>query len=377
MCRPAGSFAGPTCSSREDCGEDSCRHGEQHLTCDLSQKLTCFERVDSFDKGSEVSTPGPRSMGGYVPVTPLSATSYRSYDHPSHLEEFEGPSGRFLTECREDSFIGESVNLHLYDLNDTFGHLNSVSLDLLHFGGALHVGVEVLGNEWSFGMQGVSVSEPKQNQYYSYRTSAAMGRTFLKRKEVESAILCLKRGWAGSDYDIFARNCGHFCNELCEALGVGRMPPWVTRLAETLGELPGAPSLADAITRATIDPDALPGSPVHAANMILEGIEEDYDMPVPRGHEGLRHPGPHLPSASPVRCRYAGNEVPELQGNGGMPRARCEAFRVHEGNHRARGPTEGAGVNPKFCSDGSLVTDKYGGRLRPRQILFNAASGGG
>lgn len=71
-------------------------------------------------------------------------------------------------------------------------------MDLLGIGGALHVGVEafrmsdsrlfefveVLGNEWSFGMQGVSITTPKQNQYYTYRQTVTMGRTGLRRKEV-------------------------------------------------------------------------------------------------------------------------------------------------------------------------------------------------
>ncbi|CAE8697209.1 unnamed protein product [Polarella glacialis] len=347
ICRPIGQVVGP----QEDLCEE--HHGED-MSCPLSQKLSCFERGDSFELGgSEVSTPGPRSMGGYVPVTPLSSTSY---DNSRYIEDLDGPHGRFLTDCREDN-LGETVELHLYDLNDTFGHMNSVSLDLLNFGGALHVGVDVLGNEWSFGMQGVSVSCPKENQYYSYRRTVSMGRTMLKRKEVECAILLLKRRWSSIKYDIFTRNCGHFCNELCDSLGVGRMPGWVTRLAETLGELPGAPALAKVIENATIDKDALPGSPVQ--------FESDYEdqSPCPGG---LRQPGPMLPSASPVRCRLGAIDGADLPGNGPMPRARCEAFRVNERNQRSTQRNVGGGGG----------ADKYGGRLQPRQIMFNAATGG-
>eukprot|EP00438_Fugacium_kawagutii_P003638 Skav224208 [mRNA] locus=scaffold939:919848:932012:- [translate_table: standard] len=121
-------------------------------------------------------------LHGYVPVTPISASSYDAIQ-PEVTEE-EGLHMRIFDYREERGGHGESVYLHLYDLNDTFAHMNSVSLDLLGLGGALHVGVEILGNEWSFGMQGVSITTPKENQYYTYRQTVTMGRTALKRKEV-------------------------------------------------------------------------------------------------------------------------------------------------------------------------------------------------
>ncbi|CAE7767598.1 unnamed protein product, partial [Symbiodinium sp. CCMP2592] len=166
----------------------------------------------------------------------------------------EGAYPRFLSDYREErDGAGESVYLHLYDLNDTFAHMNSVSLDLFGIGGVVHVGVEVLGNEWSFGMQGVSITTPKQNQYYTFRQTVTMGRSGLRRKEVEGVILALKRRWSGVDYDLLERNCGHFCNELCQALGVGRMPNWVTRVAEAMASMPGSHTLKNSISRAIME----------------------------------------------------------------------------------------------------------------------------
>eukprot|EP00913_Durusdinium_trenchii_P009323 g8761.t1 len=217
---------------------------EVGMNCLMSNKLNCFHKSDSFEiTGSEASTPGPKTLHGYVPVTPISASSYDAM--PEADEECPKSERR--------GGHGETVYLHLYDLNDTFAHMNSVSLDLLGLGGALHVGVEVLGNEWSFGMQGVSITTPKQNQYYTYRQTVAMGRTGLKRKEVEGAILALKRRWSGVEYDLLDRNCGHFCNELCQALGVGRMPSWVTRVAETMALMPGSHTLKNSISRAMME----------------------------------------------------------------------------------------------------------------------------
>lgn len=324
------------------------------MHCLMSQKLTCFEKTDSFDAGgSEASTPA-RAYPGYVPVTPVSAMSY-------DLAAEDCPNPRFLPDAHEDGANGENVFLHLYDLNDTFGHMNSVSLDLLGIGGALHVGIEVLGNEWSFGMQGVSVTTPKMNQYYTFRQTVPMGRTRLKRKEVESAILSMKRAWSGKDYDLLTRNCGHFCNELCEKLGLGRMPAWVTRVAETMAAVPGSQTLKDSITRAI--------------------MEDGADVPQEDGAEGYLASTPPYPSGafpssnSPVSCRY-GNGDPGF-GMGELPRARCEAFRVHEGRSRKANGGARATQGP----DGSILTDKYGSQGQHmqqlnRQLVFAGARGG-
>merc|ERR1712060_603032 len=39
------------------------------------------------------------------------------------------------------------------------------------------------------------------------------------------------RDWPGSDYDLLRHNCCHFSDALCQALGVGPIPGWVTSLA--------------------------------------------------------------------------------------------------------------------------------------------------
>lgn len=322
--------------------------------CLSSQQLSCFDnKSDSFDEdGSEVSTPAAKRFQLYAPVTPVYPLRY-----DNSMSEDEQPSNRFITECREDG-QGEMVYLHLYDLTDALGHLNSVALDLLGICGALHVGVEVLGNEWSFGTQGVSVAAPKHNQYYTYRQSVRMGRTRLKRKEVQHTILVLKRKWAGVHYEIFTQNCGTFCNELCERLGVGRMPPWVTRLAETMAVVPAARTLAEVITRASMPDESLPGSPV----------QDPWDEDESRsevGVAGLRQSVPEPLSGSPVRCHIASGDA----GQAPLPQTRCASFRIHEGRDSAR-TAVGHRSQPQ-------IADKFGGRRCQEQIMRAAAGGGG
>jgi len=302
---------------------------EVGMNCLMSGKLNCFHKADSFEiTGSEASTPGPKTLHGYVPVTPISASSYDAIQ-PEVTEE-EGLHMRIFDYREERAGHGESVYLHLYDLNDTFAHMNSVSLDLLGLGGALHVGVEVLGNEWSFGMQGVSITTPQQNQYYTYRQTVTMGRTGLKRKEVEGVILALKRRWTGVEYDLLDRNCGHFCNELCQALGVGRMPSWVTRVAETMALMPGSHTLKNSISRAMMEDQG------HSPRWM---DDEAYLVSTPPAHPGkyFRSPpgsGATLPSTgSPVHCHYGASSA--LEHSMTLAQQRCEAFHVDSRNRKA------------------------------------------
>merc|ERR1719238_1908904 len=92
----------------------------------------------------------------------------------------------------------EGVYMHVYDLNDSAKYVNQVVLDFFGYGGILHVGIEVFGEEYSFGMQGVSrTSQPKWHHYYKYRSSELVGRTSLKQPEVHALIASLQEEWKG------------------------------------------------------------------------------------------------------------------------------------------------------------------------------------
>lgn len=88
--------------------------------------------------------------------------------------------------------------------------------------------IEIYGYEWSFGYcphgSGVYRVLPKSNQMYTYRESMPLGSTDLTKTELKTKIQELQREWAGSSYDLVARNCNHFCAELCERLGCEPLP---------------------------------------------------------------------------------------------------------------------------------------------------------
>eukprot|EP00439_Symbiodinium_sp_Y106_P041541 s1036_g5.t1 len=54
---------------------------------------------------------------------------------------------------------------------------------------------------------------------------------------VEAILERLKLQWPCREYDVFRRNCSHFCDEFCTQLGVGPLPAWVTNMAGAAAQL--------------------------------------------------------------------------------------------------------------------------------------------
>ncbi|KAI5083180.1 hypothetical protein GOP47_0002923 [Adiantum capillus-veneris] len=136
------------------------------------------------------------------------------------------------------------VVLHVYDVtnsgsaktNSAIVQLNRLLRDGMGLGGIFHSAVEVYDNEeWSFGYceigSGVFSCPAKTNPMYSYRESISLGKTSLCRSRVKQILLDLGREWPGYSYDLLSRNCNHFCDALCDRLGVQKFPAWVNRFA--------------------------------------------------------------------------------------------------------------------------------------------------
>ena len=136
-----------------------------------------------------------------------------------------------------------AVTLHVYDLGQ--GQLKAVGT---HWAGAFHSGVEVNGKEWSFGGTdqgtGVFSNAPRGCTMHSYKESIAIGETALSAEAIDSLLQQMASEWAGSSYDLLHKNCCHFADALCISLGVGGVPPWVNRAAQTgAGLVDGAETL--------------------------------------------------------------------------------------------------------------------------------------
>lgn len=133
--------------------------------------------------------------------------------------------------------MGIPVTLHIYDVS-TDPHSSQLNEYLTALGtGAFHGAVEVDGLEWSYGYSsqgtGVFSNKPKGCKAHHYRCSEKIGDTSMSQKEIKSLIETMKKEWPGTEYDLLRHNCCVFSNALCERLGVGPIPRWVTNLAAT------------------------------------------------------------------------------------------------------------------------------------------------
>jgi hypothetical protein len=134
------------------------------------------------------------------------------------------------------------VTLNVYDIKMANDHvstavsrLNSFTRGALNVGGVFHGGVEVFGDEWAFGYcaegPGVYRCAPKQNPMYAYRECVPLGVTSLSPTRVAAVLATMRATWMGRDYDLLGRNCNHFCEELCAALGCEGPPGWLNAFA--------------------------------------------------------------------------------------------------------------------------------------------------
>lgn len=102
--------------------------------------------------------------------------------------------------------------------------------------GAFHAGVEVYGREYSFGHRsdrssGVVWTRPRGAEGHAFREAIDLGAVVLSKSQVARLVGRMADEWPGREYDLFRRNCCHFCEELCGHLGVARVPEYVFSLA--------------------------------------------------------------------------------------------------------------------------------------------------
>ncbi|CDJ63111.1 hypothetical protein, conserved [Eimeria necatrix] len=191
-------------------------------------------------------------------------------------------------------FSPRMVLLHVYDLTPAIS--NYVNRIMRPLGaGAFHAGVEVYGQEYSFGQTaatagslrhygseraslepwtlwtaaatlrgaaavlvilhtdettGVSVCQPMQHPAHVYRETVPMGPADLDMEEFLSLVEVLKVEWPGNSYDVLSRNCVNFADHLCVLLGVGHVPPWLFRLQRQANSIKGGARAAAAAAAA-------------------------------------------------------------------------------------------------------------------------------
>lgn len=122
------------------------------------------------------------------------------------------------------------VYLNVYDLTHINGYFYWAGL------GVFHTGLEVHGVEYAFGAHNFSASgvfeiEPRQCPGFKFRKSIFMGTTTLDPIQVRDFIERQSPNYYGDTYHLVAKNCNHFCEDICYKLTGNRIPKWVNRLA--------------------------------------------------------------------------------------------------------------------------------------------------
>ncbi|XP_057496239.1 deSI-like protein At4g17486 isoform X1 [Actinidia eriantha] len=130
-----------------------------------------------------------------------------------------------------DESMTNPVYLNVYDLTPMNGCFYWAGL------GVFHTGMEVHGIEYAFGAHdyptsGVFAVEPRQCPVYKFRKSIFIGTTYLDPIEVREFMEHESLKYKGDAYHLIAKNCNHFCDDICYRLTGNRIPKWVNRLAK-------------------------------------------------------------------------------------------------------------------------------------------------
>jgi hypothetical protein len=129
----------------------------------------------------------------------------------------------------------QSVLLHVYNLSRSVVVANDLlSTEGIALGGAFHVGLEVYGSEYAYGVAGVAHLLPRAEEDHVYKCSVYLGETSLSHESFASLLAQACQKWRGADYDLLERNCCCFCSEVVQQLGVGPMPAWIDHFSRLL-----------------------------------------------------------------------------------------------------------------------------------------------
>lgn len=151
---------------------------------------------------------------------------------------------------RKPPSTGIPVLLHVYDLGPVSRFLvNSWAIfnKEQNCMGVFHVGVEVLGVEFSFQAMsecpdGVDVSgltwhTPKSHPRHVYRETVDLGMTSLSVSDISLLLEQLEKDWPARTYNCLTKNCTDFAEILTSCLRCSNpFPQWVHGLAKGLSK---------------------------------------------------------------------------------------------------------------------------------------------
>mmetsp|Transcript_19123 Transcript_19123/g.44725 ORF Transcript_19123/g.44725 Transcript_19123/m.44725 type:complete len:210 (+) Transcript_19123:100-729(+) len=125
------------------------------------------------------------------------------------------------------------VHLNVYHLNDKWLKANHIFNAVSQVGGAFHTGVEIYGQEWTFGCDdGVCSMKPRQHTIHVYHQSIQIGVAKKSPEEVNKIIEEMKKEWKADDYHVLRKNCCNFSEAFLMKLLGEHLPAWVDRFGQ-------------------------------------------------------------------------------------------------------------------------------------------------
>ena len=201
---------------------------------------------------------GALPLSSYLNMNAVWVHCQRDYDDHRRIEGSEagwgGPRQQVFEDLRRTLFGGVrvttpvAVNIYDWSGKKAIVAMNKWACCGCRGGGvmgAFHAGVEVLGREYSFGWNdegttGVFWVEPKGAGAlfgHRFRERVVLGEVSTTAEELEELVAQLEKEWMGYMYDMWHKNCNHFCDALVDRLSskstgdaIARIPPWVNRL---------------------------------------------------------------------------------------------------------------------------------------------------
>jgi len=235
-----------------------------------SSSADASQKSSSSKDAEVVRAPEANSFAGFLRSSVASSSSSCSHGPPTQPgDDLQPPLVlRDSSRGRRNTGEGEPVWLHIYDVSGaTVQWVNNIIRPVGT--GAFHAGVEVFGQEWSFGYatenrSGVYQCRPRCNTQHKYRESVEMGTTKLTEAEVTALVEAMRKDWLGYTYDLLVHNCCHFSDTLLQGLGCGPAPKWVMNLAGAGAKIVGGVDQAVASA--------------HAARGLAAAIDEHYQI---------------------------------------------------------------------------------------------------
>ena len=192
--------------------------------------------------------------------------------------------------------------------------------------GIYHVGVEVLGVEWSFGYceagSGVFAVEPTKCSLGPFKESVIVGRTKLSIDEIIHILHNLAPIWMGPDYNITQKNCVRFCSEFLHKLNPTlELPHYAASMSNLGAKFVEAQRSSKPIPNLT--PEYLFGDSKEKRQMwiVAESIMKDYYSDL---NPDPLSPNQHIHAEFP-RVRHAKNTRFSMRHNPVATERRCIA----------------------------------------------------